>query len=151
MEIRIITDEITVKNNLIKIHNQVYELQADQINSRLLPEYLDCDVYEKKIVLKFPVQHWELNMAGILHGGIISTMIDHTMACTCVAFTGDWSPTTDLAVSFIKPAREGDILLAYGKIKDSDENRLYLECELRNAESNQLIATGSAIYFAKSH
>jgi len=150
-EVFILTDKSSVINNLKKIHHQVYDLQKGQVNSLLAPEYLDCEIETKKLIIKYPVLSWELNMAGILHGGVISAMIDHSMACTCVAFTGSWCPTTDLSVSFIKSAREGETLHAYGKITDIEDNRLYLECELWNTDGSQLIAAGSAVYLFRKH
>lgn len=39
---------------------------------------LGCCGEEKSLTIEFPVLDWEANYSGILHGGIICTMLDHT-------------------------------------------------------------------------
>lgn len=50
------------------------------------------------------------NYQGILHGGIISTMLGSLPVSWYSAFLGCWGPTIDLNVHFIRSAKVGQVV-----------------------------------------
>jgi uncharacterized protein (TIGR00369 family) len=53
-----------------------------------------------------------LNPAGVVQGGFLAAMLDDTLGPALVAGLdpGDFAPTTDLHVQFLRPARAGRLL-----------------------------------------
>ncbi len=54
--------------------------QKDLINGMMQADDAGCSFADKTITFAFPVQPWQANRAGHLHGGIICTAFDMTIA-----------------------------------------------------------------------
>ena len=54
--------------------------QKDLINGMMQADDAGCCFADKTITFAFPVQPWQANRAGHLHGGIICTAFDITIA-----------------------------------------------------------------------
>jgi acyl-CoA thioesterase len=57
-----------------------------------------------------------VNGHGLAHGGLIFTLADTAFACAC----NSWGPVTVAAgaeISFLAPARSGDVLEAYAQLR----------------------------------
>ena len=46
---------------------------ASTLNGRLKAELESCDDARQELTLKFPLQDWQVNGLGTLHGGMINT------------------------------------------------------------------------------
>ena len=82
------------------------------VNGMMAPRYLSYDMDAQSVVIEYDVKDWEMNRVGILHGGILSTMLDHAAGITVAAFVGGWAPTIDLQVHFLRPGQPGDTIRA---------------------------------------
>ena len=58
------------------------------VNGMMAPRYLSYDMDAQSVVIEYDVKDWEMNRVGILHGGILSTMLDHAAGITVAAFVG---------------------------------------------------------------
>jgi uncharacterized protein (TIGR00369 family) len=67
---------------------------------------------------------------GILHGGMISTVLDEVMAWAARYTTGSFAVTAELKVRFLKPVETGKSYLAEGKILGSKGRIVLAEASL---------------------
>lgn len=74
----------------------------DSINHRMNMSLMDWNL--EMVVLKFPVEQWQLNPMGGMHGGMIATAIDITMGCAAYTFSdAQNTPTINLNIQYIRP------------------------------------------------
>ena len=85
---------------------------------------------EGRVVMSIKLEDRHMNPGGVVHGGVLTTLMDEAMAHTIATICGVDSPlaTVDMNVSFISGARIGD----------------ELQCEART------LRVGSAVAFAEA-
>src|ERR1700677_3381513 len=76
-----------------------------------------------------------VNPAGVVQGGFLAAMLDDTLGPALVAGLdpGDFAPTTDLHVQFLRPARPGR-LLGRGRVVRRGRDIGFLAGELLDAD-----------------
>lgn len=86
----------------------------------------------------------ELTQNGMIHGGVLASLIDST--CACAAFSlilpDGYATTIDLQVEFIKPVSSGR-LKAKAKCIKSGKNIFFCKAKVWD-ENGNLICTGSS-------
>jgi uncharacterized protein (TIGR00369 family) len=84
------------------------------------------------------------NPLGVIQGGFLAAMLDDTLGPALVATLspGQFAPTLELKVNFLRPARPGR-LVGTGRIVHRGGTIAFLEGALRDAE-NQIVATATA-------
>lgn len=120
------------------------------INDWLCPTFETADIAAMSATLRFPLKAWESNRVGILHGGVISTMLDRVCGLTVSAFIGHWAPTMSMQIDFIRSASidDGD-LLCMGIITALGRRLIRTRGELVRASDGKLIAACTATFFNK--
>jgi uncharacterized protein (TIGR00369 family) len=105
---------------------------------------IGIDPDEGTIEVAFTATEQFLNPAGTVQGGLLAAMLDDTLGPALVATLGDgeWAPTTDLHVQFMKPAKPGE-LRGSGRIVRRGKDVAFLAGELRNSDGD-LVATATA-------
>jgi uncharacterized protein (TIGR00369 family) len=105
---------------------------------------IEVDPDEGTIEVAFTATDQFLNPAGTVQGGFLAAMLDDTLGPALVATLGDgeWAPTTDLHVQFVKPAQPGE-LRGSGRIVRRGRDVAFLAGELRDSEGD-LVATATA-------
>jgi uncharacterized protein (TIGR00369 family) len=85
-----------------------------------------------------------LNPVGVVQGGFLAAMLDDTLGPALVATLGpgEFAPTTDLHVQFLRPARPGR-LVGRGRIVRRGKDIGFLAGELLD-ESGTVVATATA-------
>ncbi len=85
-----------------------------------------------------------LNPAGVIQGGFLAAMLDDTLGPALVATLGpgQFAPTTDLHVQFLRPARPGR-LTGRGRIVRRGRDMAFLAGELLD-DSGQVVAVAMA-------
>jgi uncharacterized protein (TIGR00369 family) len=100
-----------------------------------------------EVVLTLERKH--LNRTGVLHGGVIATLID-----TACGFAGCYCPmpgrvrravTLSMSTNFLGQATAGDTLTAKATRTGGGRNIFFARCDLVDAKG-QTIATGEAAY-----
>lgn len=79
----------------------------NRIMAMLAPRLEAIDHAEREAHFQYGVAPWMLNAVSILHGGILSTMMDNSMGVFVRAFTGKSVLTLNLQVSFSAPVLPG--------------------------------------------
>lgn len=132
-----------------KLFSQLVEENKEfpeRVNNMMKPTYVSCDTEKQTVTIEFLSQSWEANRKGQLHGGIVCTMLDHTVGLTVAILTGAWAPMADFSVSFLRPGTIGDTFVATGKILQTGRRIIFISAELKSKESGKIIATCSATY-----
>jgi acyl-coenzyme A thioesterase PaaI-like protein len=82
---------------------------------------------------------------GMVHGGIVSTVLDEVMAWSLYQI-GAWGVTAKMEVRFRQPMRIGDPTIAIGRIVRERGRLFELAGEVRRMEDNALIAEATATF-----
>jgi uncharacterized protein (TIGR00369 family) len=101
---------------------------------------------EGTIEVAFTATDAFLNPAGAVQGGFLAAMLDDTLGPALVAGLrpGDFAPTTDLHVQFLRPARPGRLLgRGRGRVVRRGRDVGFLAGELLDADGN-VVAVASA-------
>lgn len=85
-----------------------------------------------------------LNQAGIVHGGTLTALIDHTLSTIAWEHSGK-TPclTVQLNTNFLRAAQPGQLLVARGSVTHGSGSMLFLDGSLHVDDT--LVATAQAI------
>lgn len=72
----------------------------DRIMAMLNPSIVSVNYNEREICFRFGLSPWMLNIVDILHGGVLSAMIDNSMGTFTRALTSRSTRTINLQVSY---------------------------------------------------
>ena len=125
----------------------------DVIDGRTVPppaavalgwELLSVDPDAGTIEVAFTASEQFLNPVGVVQGGFLAAMLDDTLGPALVATLGkgQFAPTTDLHVQFLRPARPGR-LVGRGRIVRRGKDIGFMSGELVDS-SGVLVATATA-------
>jgi uncharacterized protein (TIGR00369 family) len=105
---------------------------------------LSVDPDAETIEVSFTAIEQFLNPAGDVQGGFLAAMLDDTLGPALVATLADgqWAPTIDLQVQFLRPAQLGE-LRGTGRVVRRGREVAFLAGELRGADG-VLVATATA-------
>ena len=88
------------------------------------------------------------NRHGVLHGGIISTLLDTASGVTASMTVDDLGlapfSTVSLNVNFLAPATGGD-LCATGRVTGGGRSLVFVDADLRDADGT-VIATSTGVF-----
>jgi uncharacterized protein (TIGR00369 family) len=82
---------------------------------------------------------------GMAHGGIVTALLDEVMGWA-IFHQGIWAVTTRFALTFRKPVRVGESVIASGAVTRDRGRALDLHGEVRDASSGELLAEADATY-----
>jgi uncharacterized protein (TIGR00369 family) len=107
-------------------------------------ELVSVDPDAGTIEVAFTASDRFLNPAGVIQGGFVAAMLDDTLGPALVATLGpgQFAPTTDLHVQFLRPARPGR-LTGRGRVIRRGRDVAFLAGELAD-DSGQIVAVATA-------
>ena len=107
-------------------------------------ELLSVDPDAGTIEVAFTAGDRFLNPVGVVQGGFLAAMLDDTLGPALVATLGpgQFAPTTDLHVQFLRPARPGR-LVGRGRIVRRGKDIGFMSGELVDS-SGAVVATATA-------
>jgi len=95
---------------------------------------------------RFTPRPEHIGFQGVVHGGILSTLLDEIMVWACVVPTKRFAFCAELNVRFIKPARPGEEIVATAELTANRRDRIFeAKSELRNA-AGETLATATGKY-----
>jgi len=128
---------------------EVYETQSDAIIGMIQPRFVSCDVEEQTLTLAYPAQSWERNPIGLMQGGIVATLLDYSVACLAVAYSGEKPVTVSLQVSYLRGAPVGGEVIVRVKATKVGRTLIHAFAECWEAKSpDKLVATANVAYMA---
>ncbi|NBV93246.1 MAG: PaaI family thioesterase [Proteobacteria bacterium] len=103
-------------------------------------------ISENNFEFQSKVQNFNLNSAGISHGGYIAAILDNGMGSAAhkVINDGKRCVTISLDIKFIGSSKENDILIGKVNITKKTKTLVFVKAELFQAEN--IIATASGIW-----
>jgi 1,4-dihydroxy-2-naphthoyl-CoA hydrolase len=112
-----------------------------------IPEYLGMqftDVGPGWCVCEIEVRADLLNPAGVAHGAVVASLIDHTLGTTMFPLipAGSWPATLEFKVNYLAPAREGT-LSARGEVRAITQRTAVVAVECENGGRTVAIAMGT--------
>jgi uncharacterized protein (TIGR00369 family) len=104
----------------------------------------EIDPERGTISVQFEAKQEFLNPLGVVQGGFVAAMLDDTLgpALVCTLPPGQFAPTIELKVNFIRPAPLGT-LIGEGRVVARGSTIAFLAGELRT-QQGELVATASA-------
>lgn len=122
-------------------------VQQNTINGMMKSRLGECSFEDKTLSFEFPVLEWQANRVGNLHGGIICTAFDLTIAALARFFAGEnFAPTISLDVKYIRPVKVGDILVVKATATATGKRITQLTGEAYSKHTGKLAATAASIY-----
>lgn len=121
--------------------------QKELINGMMKAESAGCSYEEGTMSFAFPVQKWQTNRVGNLHGGMIATAFDITIAALARFYAEkNFAPTVSLDIKYVRPAREGDTVIVTARRISAGRRISQLVCEAKDRDTGKIIATGASVY-----
>ena len=107
-------------------------------------------VDESLLVLEVRAGH--LRTLGIAHGGVIATLLDSVMGMVANRSSppDHYLVTAQLNVHFVRPAFEGETLVASSEVRHGGRKTAVAQGEIRT-EGGDLVATASATFVYVPH
>ena len=143
-------DQAGMERAFTDYFHQVAETSAGTFNAMLDPQFVRCDFDGKTLVLRVETQPWMTNPGGILHGGIIASLLDFTMGLLCRYFAGGtMTPTVSMEVSYLRAAPvEGSVCVSAQVTKVGRTFLNTLGSLWSDGAEDRLLATSTGVYFA---
>ncbi len=101
------------------------------------------DLGDGKTRLRVETGPEHANNFGIVHGGLLCTMLDIAMGTAARQVAGDTVMTLDMQVSFLAPGR--GTLIATGNVVRAGRSIIFTEAEVRT-ETQELVAKSTGIF-----
>lgn len=107
---------------------------------------LAIDGSPSRVETRFVFKELHVGFPNVVHGGLISTVLDEIMAWGCGTATGRFAYCAELTVRFLAPCAPGRPVVAIGTVTENRRGRIF-ECrgELRD-DDGKLLAEGSGKY-----
>lgn len=101
---------------------------------------------EEVVVARFTPEQEHQGFDDIVHGGIISTVLDEAMAWATAA-AGLWTVTAEMRVRFRQPLRVGTSTRVEARVIESRRRLVKTTAELRLEADDSIVASGTATFF----
>ncbi len=140
-------DNCELCSRLEKLLEDGAEKRKNTVAGMIKPQILGCDCSSQSTLIGFPAQEWETNPNGVIHGGMIATMLDTAMGITTIAITDTLTPTIDLHVSYLRPCPADGMLAVRSTISMAGGSVVHVRAEMYDTrEPEVLIATGAGAF-----
>jgi uncharacterized protein (TIGR00369 family) len=94
---------------------------------------------------RFTPRPEHIGFKGVVHGGLISTLLDEIMVWACAVRTKRFAFAAEMTVRFKNTARPNEELIATGELATDRRKLFEAKAELRSA-AGQLLATATGKY-----
>ena len=132
-----LTDEIAFINGKM----------AATLNGRMQGELVSCNEADQSITLRYPVQDWQVNGLGTLHGGMISTMMDLTMSMAIYCYSRQTiPPTITMTVNYLRPVPIEDGVHIMARVTSIGKRNATAYCEAIIPGTGKVAATAVGTY-----
>ncbi|GBC09913.1 hypothetical protein RclHR1_00920031 [Rhizophagus clarus] len=130
--------EMTISSRLAFVR-KVWQtfVENEGLEKSILRNMTITDASDGKIICELP------NRLGSAHGGFLSTLVDiGGSVVLCTKGMHSTGVSTDLNVTFINPAKEGDIIVMDSECVKVGKTIAYTVVDIRNKKDGKLIAQG---------
>jgi len=79
----------------------------------------------RTVQTRFRLRAAHIGFRGVVHGGILTTVLDEIMVWACAVPTGQFAFCAELTVRFLSPVRPDDEIIATGELLTNRKNRIF--------------------------
>lgn len=120
---------------------------AATLNGRLKAELESYDDEAQEITLRYPLQAWQVNGLGTLHGGMISTMMDLTMSMAVYCFSRQSiPPTISMTVNYLRPVPMENYVRIKARVTSLGKRNATAYCETIVPATGKVASTAIGTY-----
>ena len=120
---------------------------AHTLNGRLMAELESVDDAARELTLRFPLQDWQVNGLGTLHGGIINTMMDLAMSMVIYCYSRETiPPTVSMTTNYLRPVPMAGSVLIRTRVTSIGRRNATAYCEAIVPESGKTACTAVGTY-----
>lgn len=139
--------ELTAQEWLTEELEFINGTMAETLNGRLKAELKSCDESELELTLRFPLQQWQVNGLGTLHGGMVSTMMDLAMSMAVYCFSRQSiPPTVSMSVNYLRPVPMEEYAEVRARVTSLGKRNATACCEALVPRSGKTAATAIGTY-----
>lgn len=132
-----------VEEELINIRDNM----SATLNARLNAALEDWDDATQTLTLRYPLQDWQVNGLGTLHGGMINTMMDLTMSMAVYCFSRQTiPPTISMTTNYLRPVPMEDSVLIRARLTSLGKRNATAYCEAIVPSSGKVACTAIGTY-----
>ena len=132
-----------VEEELVNIR----ENMSATLNARLDAALEDCDDATQTLTLRYPLQPWQVNGLGTLHGGMINTMMDLTMSMAVYCFSRQTiPPTISMTTNYLRPVPMEDSVLIRARLTSLGKRNATAYCEAIVPATGKVACTAIGTY-----
>lgn len=125
----------------------INEKMAHTLNGRMKAELDSCDGARQEITLRFPLEPWEVNGLGTLHGGMASTMMDLAMSMAVYCFSRqNIPPTITMTTNYLRPIPMNGYVLVRARVTSLGKRSATTYCEAIVPDSGKTACTATGVY-----
>lgn len=143
MDEKVLTTEAWLRDELAFINGKM----AATLNGRLKAELESCDDGRQEITLRFPLEPWQVNGLGTLHGGMANTMMDLAMSMAVYCFSRQTiPPTVSMTTNYLRPIPMEDHVLIRARVTSLGKRNATAYCEAVIPASGKTACTAIGTY-----
>jgi len=101
----------------------------------------------RTVQTRFRLGAAHIGFRGIVHGGILTTVLDEIMVWACAVPTQRFAFCAELTVRFLNPVRPDDEIIATGELLTNRKNRIFEAKAVLADRSGQAFAEATGKYF----
>lgn len=120
---------------------------AATLNGRLKAELESFNDQKQEITLRFPLESWQVNGLGTLHGGMIYTMMDLAMSMAVYCYSRQAiPPTISMTVNYMRPVPMNDYVLIKTNVTNIGKRNATAYCEAIIPENGKAASSAIGTY-----
>ncbi len=121
---------------------------AHTLNGRLKAALESCSDETQALTLRFPLQDWQVNGLGTLHGGMLNTMMDLAMSMAVYCFSRrSIPPTVSMTANYLRPVpMDGGYVLIRARLTSLGKRNATAYCEAVVPATGKLACTAVGTY-----
>ena len=140
-------DQNEIKSWLQKEIEFINTDMANTLNGRLKAALADINAEKQEITLSYPLEDWQVNGLGTLHGGISGAMMDLTMSIAVFAFSRETiPPTITMTTNYIRPVPMKGSVLVTARVNSIGKRNATAYSEVIIPESGKIACSGTGVY-----
>lgn len=146
--------EISTPQLQAAVENLIAKIQAPEPGTPGLvfkPAIEECDGPGHRIALRYHTYPWMANYSGVVHGGMVATLLDNSMGIACRSIYGACrhivTPTVSLAVNYARPVPIMADIVVEVRAVTTGATSMQMTAEIYLPERpNAVLATSVGIY-----
>jgi uncharacterized protein (TIGR00369 family) len=95
---------------------------------------------------RFTPRAEHVGFQGVVHGGILATLLDEAMVWACVAQTKRFAFCADLNVRFVKPVRPGMEIVATAEVMANRRDKIFEAAAELKSHIGEIFASATGKY-----